>query len=375
MFVVVPYRVDTHCKEVPWGTIGLIAANCAVVLLLGFPAEMLPEAGEGAFVDSWVLGFGTFNPLTWLTSAFVHFDWWHLLFNMVFLWAFGFIVEGYVGLRNFVLLYLAMAVAGGALTQILMLGADEGGAGGASGAVYSLMAIAGIWAPRNTLTLFVWILVFVRKALEVTVLGFCALWIGLDLLSAALSGFEMSSEVLHVIGAGIGVGAAVLFLEKGWVDTEGWDWLSIRKHGAPSRRANRILETPDLVDPAVRTLVAVRDALEAGHAERAESAYRNGPADLRLPLAELKQLVSGLIAAGRAALAVPRMEEWLEIAPHTALRLRLAREYIGLGQPTRALAHLNSLDDEELTDQQRMEQRELEAHATESRNDGRLELE
>ncbi|MHC4955056.1 MAG: rhomboid family intramembrane serine protease [Planctomycetota bacterium] len=375
MFVVVPYRVDTYCKELPWGTLGLIAANIAVALLLGFPSSAVLEAGERTIVDSWVLEFGTLNPLTWVTSAFVHFDWWHVLFNMLFLWAFGFIVEGYVGLQRFVPLYLAMAAAGGALAQILMLGADGGGAAGASGAVYSLMAIAALWAPRNTLTLFVWILIFIRKALEVTVLGFCALWIGIDLLFALLSGFEMSSEMLHVFGAGIGVGAAVLFLENGWVDTEGWDWLSIRKHGPPSRRANRILEKPDLVDPRVQTLVAVQDALEGGNAERAEAAYKAGPADLRLPLEDLKQLVSGLLAAGRVELAVPRMEEWLEIAPHAALRLRLAQEYIRVGQPTRAVAHLNALDGEESTDEQRTVRRKLLARALKSREGGGLELE
>ena len=85
MFIVVPYRVDTYCKEVPWGTLGLIAANIAVALLLGFPSSALPEAGGSSFVDSWVLEFGTINPLTWATSAFVHFDWLHLLFNMLFL--------------------------------------------------------------------------------------------------------------------------------------------------------------------------------------------------------------------------------------------------------------------------------------------------
>ena len=32
MLVVVPYRVDTYCKTVPWGTVGLIAANVLVAL-------------------------------------------------------------------------------------------------------------------------------------------------------------------------------------------------------------------------------------------------------------------------------------------------------------------------------------------------------
>jgi len=368
MILVFPYQADTDTREFPWATLGLIAANFAVVLLGGFPLT-----GAESFVDGWLLWFGSFNPLSWITSAFVHFDWIHLVFNMVFLWAFGFIVEGYLGWRRFLLLYFAIVVADGALTQILMIGSEEGGAAGASGAIYALLAISALWAPRNHLKLFVWIVVIFRTGVEVTVQKFCAIYIGLEVLSASLGGFQMSTAALHLIGAGVGAAAGVLFLKQRWVDTEGWDYLSLREHGIPRKRYDTTVEEP--VSPSVRTLVAVRDALADEQPLRADAAYRAAPAGFRLPLADLRKLVAELLAANRPQLAVPHLQEWLELDPQPNVRLRLAQILLQGGQPKGALAQLSEIDESTLTEEQRVIHRALQQQANEDRGSGALELE
>ncbi|MEM8882668.1 MAG: rhomboid family intramembrane serine protease [Planctomycetota bacterium] len=373
MLVVVPYKVDTYSAELPWGTIGIIAANLLIALLLGFPTSASASSESRTLIDAGVLLFGTINPLTWVTAAFVHLDWAHLLVNMVFLWAFGFIVEGYLGWQRFLVLYLAVAAAGGALTQVLMIGADGGGAAGASGAIYSLMACAALWAPRNILTVFVWFVVYLRKSVEVSVLGFCALWIGLDLLAVIFRGFSMSSELLHVFGAGVGVGAAWLCIEKRWVDAEGWDWFSIRKHGEPRKQMvlQPIAPKPERVD----TLVEVRDALERGDPVAADEAYREAAIDFRLPIAELGQLASKLLAAGRTEAGVERLREWIQRDPKPALRLRLAQEYLGMDRPAGAREQLELLDESALTAAQQETRRALLQRAATGAEGGRLELE
>ena len=238
MFFFIPYKSDVAARQFVWGTVGVIAANLLVALLLGFPSETLPAPGDAVFVDHWVLHFGTINPLEWFTSAFSHFGWFHLAFNMIFLWAFGFVVESLLGWRRFLQLYAALVAAHGCLTQLVMLGAT-GGAAGASGMVYALMAIAAMWAPRNELTVFVWVLTIVRSQDKTTVLTFCAIFVGLDLLWVFLQGFAMSSELLHVFGALVGGGAAWLMLDKGMVDTEGWDIFSLRRARPAAGRAAR----------------------------------------------------------------------------------------------------------------------------------------
>lgn len=364
----VPYRVDTASRGFPWGTAGVVAANVGVAVLLGFP-------GSGRVIDSWVLRFGTLNPLTWITSAFVHFDPLHLLFNMVFLVLFGFIVECFLGWRRFLLLYFTLAAVESAFTQVLMLGAHGGGAGGASGVIMALLAISALWAPRNHVTIL-FVLFPLIRSFEVRVFSFCAFYVGLELLWLALGGFRMSSELLHLIGAGAGVGAGIVMLKQGWVDTEGWDYLSIREHGEP-RRAAPVVEggpaTP--ANPAIVTLVRIRDALRSGDFAAADDAYAAAPAGFRLPRAEMEALAQGLHEGGWNERAVPRLEEYVEAYRDNAMRLRLVAGLLDAGRAGKAQDHLDVLQRAFLTSAQQAEQQALRQRAGELESRGKLELE
>jgi HEAT repeat protein len=104
MLIVVPYKTYGPVEHAPWGTVGLLLANVAVVVFLGFPEPVVESFWGGPveepFVNSLILEFGKFNPLTWITNSFVHFDWLHLILNMLGLWIFGVIVEGLIGWRR-----------------------------------------------------------------------------------------------------------------------------------------------------------------------------------------------------------------------------------------------------------------------------------
>jgi membrane associated rhomboid family serine protease len=121
--------------------------------------------------------------------------------------------------------------------QILMLdytGASQG-AGGASGAIYGLLMIAWLWAPQNCVE-FAFILGWLwAGSFEVTIQTVALFYVGMDLFSAWLSGFEMSTPVLHLLGAAAGFPIGLVFLKKDWVDCEGWDLLSLRGGKSPRR--------------------------------------------------------------------------------------------------------------------------------------------
>ena len=135
----IPYSTDAPLYYRPFVTIALIAANVA--------AFVMTRMGEAA--DGWLLQFGQgLHPTEWFASAFLHFGVPHLLGNMLFLWTFGLIVEGKLGWWRFLLLYLLLCGLDGAVTQTVMLSydGDSPGAGGASGVIFALMAIALFWA-------------------------------------------------------------------------------------------------------------------------------------------------------------------------------------------------------------------------------------
>jgi len=93
-----------------------------------------------------------FYPWQLITYQFIHADFWHLFFNMVFgLWMFGMEVEHIWGSKKFLIYYLSCGVAAG-LSQLILSPIFEPALGptiGASGAIYGVMiAFAAMFPDR-----------------------------------------------------------------------------------------------------------------------------------------------------------------------------------------------------------------------------------
>jgi membrane associated rhomboid family serine protease len=219
----VPVNSDAPMYHYPLMTVGLIATN-----IVTFVAT---EWGFGPLAKEWILEFGPgYEPSQWLTYSFVHFGPMHLLFNMVFLWAFGMIIEGKIGWWKFLTLYLAVGVGGGIIMQWWMqnsVGAPFG-IGGASVAVFALMGICLIWSPLNDLQC---VMVWWNRTIEfdVPVVWFSGLCIVKELFVSGAGQFQMGSAFAHTVGAAIGLGAGVAMLKHKLVNCEEWDVFSVAK--------------------------------------------------------------------------------------------------------------------------------------------------
>jgi membrane associated rhomboid family serine protease len=211
----VPISTDAPIYHRPVGTIGLIVLNVGVFcLLLAAPdleATLSLPHGRGL------------TPAAWITSNFVHAGIFHLLGNVMFLWGFGLIVEGKLGWKQFVPIFLLIGAAECLLEQILFRNA-AGSSCGASSIVFGLMAMALIWAPRNELTVLYW---FITRPgmIDVSVTTLAVLTF---LQSAAfiVAGAHASAELLHLVGAAVGAVIGLALLQTGTVDCEGWDLIS-----------------------------------------------------------------------------------------------------------------------------------------------------
>ena len=199
-----PWNTNAPIYHLPAATIGLILINVAVYFAA---VDVAPDDFK-----QWILAFGDgLHPLQWLTNNFLHADFWHLTGNMIFLWSFGLVVEGQLGWRRFLPLYLGMGVLYGLVLQVAMLG-GEGGAMGASGVIYSLLAIAMILAPNSELSC---VLVVDRpQHVEISIYVFAILYLAMQLVFAFFNEFAMSSEILHLTGAAIGGVAGVTMLKS-----------------------------------------------------------------------------------------------------------------------------------------------------------------
>jgi membrane associated rhomboid family serine protease len=243
MFFFLPFGTDAPVYYWPFTTVGLIVVNVLLfALTLAAPEQ----------VEPFVLAFGDgLRPVQWVSNAFLHAGFLHLAGNMVFLWCFGLIVEGKLGWYKMLAIYLGIAAAESAISQIIMLG-GHGGALGASGAIFGLMAMSLIWAPENEIHCYFVVFYFVVRVteFEVKVIVLVGLFLGFQLVAGLLSGMAMSSAVLHMLGAGVGFPVAIVMLKLGWVDCEHWDVFSVwsgRNTMTPEERREEEERKPERV--------------------------------------------------------------------------------------------------------------------------------
>ena len=179
--------------------------------------------------------FGKFRPWQWLTANYMHGDLFHLLGNMFVLWGFGLVVEGKVGWWRFLLAYNGIGIVGWGFVQCVMILADEGIGLGASLAIFGIVAMALVWAPANEMqcVLFFGIRPIMFEASIMAIAAFALfLQVAISLFHIVFItnmglGLRITSEILHLIGAFLGLGIGIVMLKRHWVDCENWDMFSV----------------------------------------------------------------------------------------------------------------------------------------------------
>ena len=165
-----------------------------VVSFLVFPAGRHEES----MLD---IGAGI-HPVQWLTNIFMHAGPGHLVGNMIFLWAFGIIVEGKLGWWAFTLAYLAIGIAESAGIQLAMHPAEPVHMLGASGAIYGLLAMCVVWCRKNELHCVAFFRFFPTD-FDFSILWFVGFYVGLEFVEFGLSGFRISGAMAHLAGASL----------------------------------------------------------------------------------------------------------------------------------------------------------------------------
>lgn len=388
--LLVPLNTDAPIYHFPWATIGLIIIN---VLMFGLTI-FLVGSGSTEIVEFLILEFDTINPLQWLTNNFMHNGIFHLIGNMFFLWGFGLVVEGKLGWKWFLLTYLGIGIVYGAIVQTSMfMLSGESGALGASAAIYGLMGIAVIWAPKNDLNCFLWAGIFSRM-IELPIVVFGGIYIGLQIVFLAMQGFQMSSEMLHIAGLAVGIPIGIVLLKKDLVDCEGWDYFTVyfanadeRKERQTRRRRERSAAKTTLVRNETKERLAhldnsLQDALIAGNDRVVCTLYEKYSPDFlqgaRLSDAHCLKLVSTLQREQQWAASIPIVVQLLGKHPPektTAIRLNLAKTLIAkTDQPRQGLAVLKKISMDQLAEKQKTLVGKLVRLAKQKQSEGAVEF-
>lgn len=380
-----PFSTDAPVYYWPYGTVGLIVVN--VLAFAGVMTGALPQDP-----DLWLLTYGQLSPVQWLLSAFMHQDIFHLVGNMIFLWVFGLIVEGKLGVGRYLACYLGIAVLESAVEQVLFLGysGSTSGSLGASTAIYGIMAMAAVWAPRNDITCFYWFGIIWAGTVDVPVAVLCLIYMALDGVGILLGS---ATGWLHYAGAVLGFPLALVLLKLKVVDCEGWDLLHVwrgdpggriaqEQHDAQQMAERRERQAQRLNQVQTQARQQLHVYLKSGNglaALKLLDKLQENEQPLELTEQEILALVPLLHQAGKFRESAPLMARLIELrGDRTAdpVRLKLAQIcVVELGKPARALELVRAVDTAILDGQRRTLAAKIEAKATAMQADAELELE
>jgi len=132
-----------------------------------------------------------------ITFQFMHGNFSHILFNMLYMWMFGTELENLWGSRKFLIYYLTCGIGAG-LTQLFLSPIFEGAVGptvGASGGIYGLLMAYAVLFPRRPIYLY-----FFIPIPAMYLIGFLIL---IELFS--VGDLSLTAHLAHIGGAFIGL--------------------------------------------------------------------------------------------------------------------------------------------------------------------------
>lgn len=183
--------------------IKLIVINAAIFILL----NLIPSLFGASFgFSNWFALPGSFpeyflQPWSILTYAFVHSGFWHVLWNMYFLYIFSrFVLNLFTG-KRFLTVYLLGAMAGGLLYMISysifpeLVAKGSSSMVGASAAVNAIIVFIATYSPNTQLKVFMF---------NIKLWQIAAFFVLSDLMRVATSPDNTGGFIAHLGGAAFG---------------------------------------------------------------------------------------------------------------------------------------------------------------------------
>jgi len=237
--MLLPFRTNIQPRRTPYANYAIIGLNFVVFMLqLG----MDPRTGQVVF-RPWVAYFvlvPTVSPWwTYITYAFLHHDFWHIFFNMFFLYLFGRNVNDRLGHGGYVLFYLVGAVSGG-LGQAVLHASHPAATLGASAAVAAATGSYLVLFPQSLLTIVYWF--FFIGTIEVPALYFIILKMIVIDNMLARGGGSIAYDA-HLAGYAYGIGLTLLLLVTRIVSSSSFDLWAMIKHWNRRRHYRDIVAT------------------------------------------------------------------------------------------------------------------------------------
>lgn len=345
--MLIPLGTDRPLHRPSAVTILLIALNVGV-----FGAQLATQPPVPGMVSSFEASL-ILNPeslrtgekaWTFVTYAFLHGGWMHLILNMVFLWAFGPNVEDRLGKTGFLGFYLVGAATAG----VVHAATEPAPVVGASGAVAAVTGAYLVLFPRTLIrTLFFF---FFIGIVQIPAWWFIGAQIAWNLMSQATGATGRVAVTAHLGGYAYGIAISMLLLALHVLPPEQYDLFTLGRQAkrrrdfraaSEARQKNREQRHKHVAESEASEAVATARAnvskrLAAGDAPGATEAYktllREHGHDRRATLLSRRHqydLANALYLAGDYVTAASAYERFIEGYPDDpetpAIKLLLGR--------------------------------------------------
>lgn len=224
--IILPYRTNIWPRRTPYTNYALIAVN-ALIFFLEYQTH--PTTGNLEF-RPWVHQFmlTAVQPQLWqfVSYAFLHGGFMHIIGNMFFLYLFGNNVNDKLGHIGYLCFYLAGAVFSG-IGHIVLHSSSNIPTLGASGAVAAVTGAYLVLFPQTLITILYWF--FFIGVMEVPALYFIAFkMILIDNVIARYT--PQVAYDAHLAGYAFGIAAMLGMLAAGLISTSNFDlWAMIKR--------------------------------------------------------------------------------------------------------------------------------------------------
>ncbi len=235
-FYYVPVGIDAEVRRVPVLTLACASICVAVFILNKFFAGAVPLDFRNYI---YFPGYSNLGPA--LAAAFLHFDYFHIVSNLIYLVLFGRYLEDRVGALGFVLVFFGAAVVGNVLQGWYNIHVLHTNAGiiGASGGVSGILGAFLVRLRYHRVKIAYWVfapLLATNKAgkAELHAVAAIGLWVLIQIVRGLvqLEGAAANvAYVTHVAGFAFGVIAVVA--------TGGWSKGRVDGHLLKARRSLR----------------------------------------------------------------------------------------------------------------------------------------
>lgn len=198
------------------------------LLILANALAFVWQLFRPALMPHWQLGAHTLDLYRFITYAFIHLGWLHLLVNMATLHLLGNAVNQRLGQLGYLAFYLAGAVFSG--IGFIVTGGSA--VVGASGAVGAVMAAYLVLLPRANITLFVLVGFVVIPSMHFVIVFFLY---NVIMSLASRMGVEQVAYEAHIAGMVFGFVVALGLLLAHLLPRTGSDLLSMFRRRAAER--------------------------------------------------------------------------------------------------------------------------------------------